>query len=305
MHRFHVLRSSALIARISGALTGDPGLDGGGGGGGGGGGSPPPPPPPPSPPFYAGIEDADLRGWVEQAGYKDLGGLAKSARDTIAMRGKPAEAFVERPDWTKAEARHAFFQSLGYLPKEATLEAYGLTVPDGGDADFMTKAIGWLNARGMHPEDVKSLVQEWGGYGAELTQAETQRRETKSAAEISALQTEWGANYKGYEEQARRAFRKFGGDAQQLAEVEAAMGTANFLKHYQKIGEALGESFFADENGGGGGNGGGKFKLSPEAATARKTQLLADPAYQKRFMDGDVAATREINDLNEIIASAM
>jgi hypothetical protein len=76
-----------------------------------------------------------------------------------------------------------------------------------------------------------------------------------------------------------------------LEKMESALGTAEMLKFFAKVGKGMGEDAIVE------GSSSGKFGISPEAARVRIQQLKADPEWTAKYLSGNADAKAELERL--------
>lgn len=251
--------------------------------------------------WYAGIENAELRGFAENKAWKDPGAAIESYRQLEKSIGVPPERLLRLPDKADAPEWAGIREKLGFAAP-ANAEAYGIVAPEGADPGFAKFMGETLLKHSVPTEMAKQLAADYIKYGTDAMAADQLALQQQSDAEIAALRTEWGGQFDASSELAKRAVQEFAGvaglDADGLNAMEGAMGTAAFLKLWAAVGSKLGEAKFVD----GGDANARNFAMSPDAAKARITALSGDAAWFKRWSDGDVQALAEWTRLNQIAA---
>ncbi|MGE4334973.1 MAG: hypothetical protein AB7E55_03235 [Pigmentiphaga sp.] len=226
-----------LLARLLRNTEGE-----GGGGGDGGAGAQatppaaasatPPPDPTPTPAWHESIQDEGLKAFIAGKNFKDAGEAAKALQD---LEGKTA-------------------------PPESA-EAYALPVPEGGDKTFATEAAKWMHEAGIPVAQAQALATQWNAYMASQQQAADVARQQQDEAGTKALKAEWGGQYDANVELGRRAVRTFVGQGDEavgmIEKIESALGAAETLRLFQRIGKHLGEGSLTPE---GSANGAGTEK---------------------------------------------
>jgi hypothetical protein len=99
-------------------------------------------------------------------------------------------------------------------------------------------------------------------------------------------------------EHCRRGFRFLGLGNTEAAAIEMYWGVKKAARMFAKIGQALGEDKRVDGTASGGLTG------SPEAARNRIAELTADPAFSKRYLEGEPSAKKQMDDLFKKAAEA-
>lgn len=205
-------------------------------------GTNPDPAPAPTPAWHDSIQDESLKAFVSGKGFKDASEAAKALQE---LEGKTA--VPESPD------------------------AYELPVPDGQGKEFAAAAATWMHEAGIPIAQAQALATKWNEYQTQQMQAYEQQRQQQDESDTRALKQEWGGQYDANIELGRRAVRSFVGQGDEAAgtleKIEGAIGAAETLKLFHRIGKHLGEGSLAPE---GGGMGGASAPDDPEAARAAR-----------------------------------
>jgi len=165
------------------------------------------------PAWYDSIADDGLKAFIAGKGFKDASEAAKSLQE---LEGKTA------------------------VPESA--DAYQLPIPNGADTAFAQEAAKWMHEAGIPVSAAQALAEKWNGYMAAQAQAAEQHRAHQGEADIAALKSEWGNQYDANVELGRRAVRTFGIDENALDSISTALGDAQTLRLFQRIGSHLGEA---------------------------------------------------------------
>lgn len=238
----NVLNKRGLFARLLRQQAGEGGAEGGSGGE-----QTPPPAAPPTPAgqetgtqpaWHDSIQDEGLKAFISGKGFKDAGEAAKALQD---LEGKTA------------------------VPESP--EAYQLPVPEGQDAAFATEAAKWMHEAGVPAEQAQALATKWNEYAAAQQQAADLAREQQGEADLATLRKEWGQQFDSNAELGRRAVRTFGVEADAIEKISSALGDAETLRLFSRIGKHLGEGTLTPE---GGDRGGAASPADPEAARAAR-----------------------------------
>lgn len=249
--------------------------------------------------WFSSFENAELRGFAENKGWKDPGAAVESYRQLEKTIGVPPERLLRLPEKADDPGWGAIKEKLGFAAP-AKPEDYGIQVPEGADPQFAAKAATKLHELGV-PKDMANALVAWQNGEVEAAQAaEALAQQQRSDADMVQLRQDWGGQFDASTELARRAVAEFGPsaglDADALNHMEAAMGTANFMRLWAAIGSKSGESKFVD----GGDANSRAFSMSPDAAKSRIAALTQDSGWFARWNNGDVQAVDEWKRLNII-----
>lgn len=269
-------------------MNDDNGSAGGGqpgaGGAGGDGGQP----------WYASIQNEELRGYAQTKGFKDPAAVLESYRNFEKLQGVPQDRLLRLPDKADDPAWDGIYSRLGRPEKP---EGYEFQFE--GDAAFANRMAAAMHKAGISKAGAQALNAEWNAYVKEIIEADTRDKQQKDAADLQALNAEWGAKYKENEELARRAGREFGLSEDDFAAVAGSLGSSKALKLFQAIGAKMAEPASFDPAGAGGKGG---FGLTAEQAKARIDTLKGDRDWVTKYLNGDATAKDEMSRLQQIAA---
>jgi len=175
-----------------------------------------------APAWHDSIQDETLKAFIVGKGFKDAG---EAARALQVLEGKTQ------------------------VPESA--DAYKLPVPEGHDPAFATEAAKWMHEAGIPVAQAQALAQQWNQYQLAQQEQAEQARAQQGEADVTALKKEWGNQYDANVELGRRAVRSFGVDENALERISQALGDAETLRLFQRIGSRLGEGSLVAESSGG------------------------------------------------------
>lgn len=192
------------------------------------------------------------------------------------------------------EERAAFFQKLG-----APEKADGYKLPEALANDPMAQKYRDIaHKAGMLPQQFEQSLAFVTAEAQALQQQQDQQRSVQSEQDMTAIRGEWGAAYDQNMELAKRAAAQFipAKDTAErqavLAKIEDALGTAQFLKFFAKIGEGLGEHKVHSN-----GDPGHMGAMTPAAARARIEALKSDKEWSAAYLKGDAGKKTEMAQL--------
>lgn len=239
--------------------------------------------------WYDKIEDAELKGYLQNKGWKDPSELAVGYRNLEKLVGQdkiPMPKGAEDKDgWGRV------YDALG-RPKSA--DEYKLQVPEGQSPEFAKAAAGKFHELGLSSSQAEALVEWYNGQGSTAQQAMQQQSAQKAEADITALKSEWGQAWDENINLGSRAAKEFGLDQGKLNAIEQAMGTGEMLKFMARIGRGLTEHSFE------GGNSTNSFGMTPEAAKSRISALQNDKAWASKYISGSADEQAEMKRLMAI-----
>lgn len=233
--------------------------------------------------WFDGIPDADLKGYVQNKGWKDPADLAVGYRNLEKLLGSEKVPLPKGADDKEGWGR--VYDALG-RPKAA--EDYKLPVPEGGSPDFAKAAAGKFHELGLSANQAQALTEWYNSQAAEQTGAMQQQSAQKVEADLQSLKSEWGPAWNENINLGQRAAKEFGLDAEKLNAMENAFGTGEMLKFMARIGRGLTEHTFE------GGKSTQGFGMTPDAAKARISQLREDREWSTRYISGNADARSEM-----------
>lgn len=246
----------------------------------------------------AEMNDPEVIGTVQAKQWQGPADSVKAYANLERLLGadRAGRTFTIPKDDADADGWSQVWSKLG---RPDTPEGYALPVPEGQAGEFAKQAAQWFHKAGVPVKQAQALASEWNAFMAAQAQADAQAEQQALEAEHKALEKDWGTGPAGQvqHEIARRAAVKLGMDEASLTALEKAVGYSKVMKVFAKIGELTGEHKAV------GLDASSAFAVTPEAARARKSQLMADPAWRAKAMNANSAEWAEMNRLNEILSA--
>lgn len=254
-------------------------------------------------PWHTGLE-GELLGHVQNKGWHQLDAaaaakaIAQAHREAERHIGVPADQVLRMPKADAPEADWAaFYAKLGKPAAATDYDLSAVKFSDGSELSADAVAFAQNTAHALHlPKEAGAkLAAEIAKF---LDGAETSDRaeaEAKLTTEKAELAKEWGPNAEANLFVAKQAALKLGVPVEAINALEGQVGYAAVMKMFQKIGTSIGEAKFISNNGPAG------DIVTREQALARKAELMADAAWQKKYFEGDATANREMTALNVVI----
>ena len=261
--------------------------------------APPPAAPPPATVWHDGIEAETLGFWqnkgLDVTDPKKLASeLTKQYRSAEKFIGVPPDQVVKLPKAdAPAEDLRAFYERLG-APKEA--KDYDLSaVKDTTIADALRATA---HETGLS-KTAASAVAATVAKALESKQTTQSTLDTaKLAEQKESLVKNWGDKFAFNQLQAMEGARKLGIAPQAVAALEGVIGYDQVMEAMRKIGANTREDTFIERGLGNAGE-----VTTREGAVSRKAELMADPAWAKRYLDGGQVEAREMTRLLQMIDS--
>lgn len=252
-------------------------------------GSAPPAPPAPPPPSSGGswmdaINDADLKGYVQNKGWNDPVELANGYRNLEKLLGGEKLPMPKGAD--DADGWSRVYDALG-RPKSANDYKFE-GMPEDADSAFLSEASNWMHEAGLSQRQAQLMAEKWNAYAQSLTENQSQSMAAESQRQLDTLKNEWGGAWDENVELGRRAARQFGINQDVLVGIEQAIGAGEMLKLMSRIGRGLTEHSFE------GGNTISGFGMTPEAARQRINSLKADRDWSAKYLSGNADAKAEL-----------
>lgn len=252
-------------------------------------GSAPPAPPAPPPPSSGGswmdaINDADLKGYVQNKGWNDPVELANGYRNLEKLLGGEKLPMPKGAD--DADGWSRVYDALG-RPKSANDYKFE-GMPEDSDSAFLSEASNWMHEAGLSQRQAQLMAEKWNAYAQSLTENQSQSMAAESQRQLDTLKNEWGGAWDENVELGRRAARQFGINQDVLVGIEQAIGAGEMLKLMSRIGRGLTEHSFE------GGNTTSGFGMTPEAARQRINSLKADRDWSSKYLSGNADAKAEL-----------
>jgi hypothetical protein len=240
--------------------------------------------------WIEGIADTELKGWVQNKGFKEPVDVVNSYRHLEKLLGadKAGRTVVLPSKWDDPKEVAPFYEKLG-VPKDPT----GYKMPEGADPEMAKWAPSVFHEAGLTPRQAEALTTKWNEMVAGRTEAMKAQYEAKIAEEGQALKSEWGAAYDDKMAHAKAAAKALGVKAEVVDKLENALGHGDLMRFFAAIGEKMGEDKVVT------GKGATSFDgaLTPDAAQQKINQLKQDNEWVRRYVNGDAGARQEMERL--------
>lgn len=190
----------------------------------------------------------------------------------------------------RPEKPEAYFEGAvdvwpeGFTPDPKLLEGFQKVAHDLGLNTTQARAL------------AKWQIEAASAQGADPAATEA-AFDAQSAADVDALRSEHGPKFDALAADFQRASRFVDATHAEIDAMERAIGTKRTIELLAKLGGAFGKEMpFVDGKTPGG-------IPTPEQARARIKELGSDTAWRSRYTSGDLAARREMEDLQKIAAA--
>jgi hypothetical protein len=264
--------------------------------------------PAPAPAWHeaAGL-DADTVGWLTtnnahtdaNAALKFASGEAR--RYQTQFGGVPSSRLVTIPEnLAEAGALRPIYERLG-APKEATgYDFSNLKFSDGSDVD--ATFTDWIRGQAFEHGLSASAANQIAGSFVKFLEtgdaSETAERTAALAGEKDSLAKSWGPNFQANHFLAQQGAAKLGITPEEVAALESVVGYAKVMEAMRRVGESTSEARFVQNQ-----NPANPGTFTREQAVARKNELMADAAWNQRYLNGGTGSKefREMQGLLSII----
>ena len=241
--------------------------------------------------WTSGFDD-DMRGYIENKGFKDPSDLANGYRNLEKLRGVPAEQLMQWPDDpTNREAMLPVYAKMG-MPEAA--DGYTRVLDDNFDSGVYDHLAQQAHALGLGDGQFQGLQQTF----AEQAQTLIAQQEEQNIQEFD----QWRSGNPDGFQAAARVMAEVGMNEQQLEGVLNG-SKADLYDFLAKVGGRTGESTIVH----GEDPGGSAFQMSPSAAQTKIAELMGDDAFMKQYTSSSKpvreAAIKRMEELQKVASS--
>jgi len=200
--------------------------------------------------------------------------LAKSYVNAVKMIGGKPENLIQLPQ--EGESRDSLWNQMGRpeQPNGYDFTEYG---DDNGELDGFRE---FAHETGLSQQQADGILGLYSSIQEEESNASTQQTEDQKIQTQIDLQREWGRNYDGKLDYAKRAFGQIGTPELSKLMDESGMGNhPEVIRAFSKVGEMLGEDSLVI------GSGLGGNRTSPEDAKNKIQGLYRDKEFSEAYRD--------------------
>lgn len=185
----------SLFAFLEPLMADDPAPDQGGGGGGGGGAPGGGAAPADPGPWYGKDTDADTKAYIERNGFKDWGGVLKTAINQEKLIGVPAEQLLRLPADRSPDKMMSVLDQLG-RPKEAAGYEVKPNAEIGLDGPALENFLKVAHEKaGLLPWQLQPLLEWYSANAAEGAKLQEQASAKSIEEGDKAIRGEFGNAY--------------------------------------------------------------------------------------------------------------
>jgi hypothetical protein len=243
--------------------------------------------------FYAGIEDQDVRGWLDKKNFPDLTTMAKSHLEAERLIGQ--KRLPVPKDESDAAAYGEIYKALGIPDTEAgyTLDPKE-TGLEGKPLEVFKKAF-FDNK--VPPKAAQNIIKAYNEFSSSLLAEEQQVKLQQGQQEVEDLKKEWGANFDKNVHLGKQAARALGVDEKVMDKLEESLGTKAFLGLFTKVGGMLREDSLVTTEGGS-----NSFGMPKDQAIYELNALKQDAGFRTKLLANDAESVRKWKALNAAAA---
>ena len=244
--------------------------------------------------WLTGADELTL-GYTANKGWKDPSEVVRSYQNLEKLMGadKAGNAIVVPKADADPKEWGAVYDRLG---RPAGPDGYKAPVPEGGNAEFQTKAFGKAHELGLSKAQGEGLVNWFNEQQTGMIQAAQQAKVAQFQQDEQAIRGEWGAAYTQNLAQAQAAARFLGIDAATIDKISDSLGHKGTMQLLQKIGSRSVESEFVD---GGADKPGFSSVMSPAQAKSEIKSLAEDANFRAKLIAKDADAMRKWDQLHQ------
>ena len=230
----------------------------------------------PVPSWVDAISDPEVLGYIQKKGWSAPADIVQGYRNLEKLVGNEKVPLPKGEH--DAEGWERVFTALG---RPSTPDAYQLE-----DADTAAK----FHELGLNTRQAEAISGWLGESRDRAAKTAAEEAAAKRLAELGAVRSEWGIAYEENLRLSERAVKEYA-LSEHASKIEAAMGTANWLKLTAQLGRGLGEHAFAT-------GGAPQFGITKEEAVEQIGALTRDRDFIKRYLSGDLEATAKMKTLH-------
>lgn len=256
-------------------------------------------------PWFNGA-DPETVGYIQNRGLDKVTPVEAAMKTIKAHReaekhlGVPSDQLIRMPkDAGDADGWNGLYNRLGVPADASGYDFSGVKFADGTelDADFKTAIGTALRSAGVAKDKAGTVVKALVELGDKETAADSAASRDLIIQEMASLKIDWGSNIERNMIVADNAAAELGMTPEEINTMKEGMGAAKVAKIFFKLGQSMGEDRFVS-----GGQKGDNRPMSGEMAEARIAEMQTDTEFMKRFMAGDTAAKKELDNVSRMVA---
>lgn len=240
--------------------------------------------------WTSGLSD-DMKGYVQNKGFKDPTMVLDSYRNFEKLMGVPQDKILKLPAKEDDPAWNDVYGKLGRPSKHTE---YNIPIPkENADPAMAEWAKEVFYKSGLSNKQAADVAAAWNARMEQMHEAQQVEMSNQFEQQAMDLKREWGAAYDQNVAMAKRATREFGVDEATIDALESSLGYAGTIKFMQSIGAKLGEDSFVAPT-----SQSGRFgAMTPAAAQNKLNSLKQDQEWVGRYLSGGVKEKEEMTSL--------
>lgn len=244
----------------------------------------------------------DIKPFVEAKGWKSPVDAIKGYQNLEKLQRTPIDRTLVLPEKEDAPEWAQVYDRLG-RPKSPNDYKFDGVEIEPGVANLLEGEDGFAavaHKLGLSQKAAGELVNWFNTKSQGAVEQTSEQLAEKHTAELEQVKTAWGSAYEGNVRIAKAAVNALGLGAEELEQIENALGTEWLMKTFHRIGTQLGEHARpGDPNAVPNDSGVG---LTPGEASAKLEELFRDKAFTDRYFNGDKDASERVQNLTKAIA---
>ncbi len=243
--------------------------------------------------WLEGLSDED-KGIVGVKGWENPSSVINSYRNLEKMSGNPDNLVSIPGEDATPEDLSSYYTKLG---RPEASNGYEIEVPEvGGDKDLAEAMKVIFFEAGLSKSQAAIISDKWNEYQNGVGENNDEQYNLIAEEDNNDLKKEWGAKYDQNINIAGRAANEFGITDEDLNGLEESLGFHRTMSLLQNIGASLLEDTFESDTQ----DRQGFNVLSPAEARIKIQEKKADPAFTKRYIEGDTLALAEMDRLHKL-----
>jgi len=240
--------------------------------------------------WYSTFND-DLKGYVQNKGFKDPQSVVESYKNFEKLMGAPKDRLLKLPEKADAPEWNDVYSKLG---RPADPKEYEFKLPEGSSPEFESWARENFHKLGLTKNQAETLMKGYNELNTKLGTEMTEKMQQSIKEQEVSLKKDWGAAFDQNVQVAKKAATQFGLDGKAIDKLESALGYDGVMKFLHNIGSKIGESSFVGPN-----SPQGFGVLTPEQARYQIAELKNDSNFISKYSSGDVEARNKLNQLHK------